>query len=68
LGTGDIVLFAVLNVQDPEPEAIDEKTKNTLRDSLKGSKSQQDWQDFMGEIRRGAKINLSLKDLSSPEE
>jgi peptidyl-prolyl cis-trans isomerase D len=68
LGTGDVAVVAVLSVQDADYKAVAEKSRKTLHDDLADSHSRFDWQDFMTGMRGKAKINVSLKELSTQDE
>lgn len=55
---GDYALVAVLNVQDADPQTVDEKVRKETRDQLLGSLSIGEWRDFMTELRNRAEIQI----------
>jgi peptidyl-prolyl cis-trans isomerase D len=58
MGMGDYALVAVLKVQDPDPQTVEEKLRKETRDQLLASLSTREWQDFMTELRNRAQIQI----------
>ena len=56
LGTGDYAVIAVLGARDPEPGSIKEEEIKNIQRRLQAIRAAISWQEFLGDIRRKAKI------------